>query len=93
MPGEEPRPGVAAVVTPDGNTREVAGNLWFPIGVESQEFPQGWRHAIPHGVRYCRLVRGGLLVARRHASGAFPGAVARSVHEEDVTVVDEAVEQ
>lgn len=33
MPGEEPRPGVAAVVTPDGDTREVADDLWFPNGM------------------------------------------------------------
>ena len=33
MPGEEPRPGVAAVVTPDGETREVADDLWFPNGM------------------------------------------------------------
>lgn len=33
MPGELARPGVAAVVMPDGNTREVAGELWFPNGM------------------------------------------------------------
>ncbi|GAA2149699.1 hypothetical protein GCM10009844_29650 [Nocardioides koreensis] len=33
MPGEEPRPGIAAVVTPDGETREVADDLWFPNGM------------------------------------------------------------
>jgi sugar lactone lactonase YvrE len=33
MPGEEPRPGIAAVVTSDGETREVADDLWFPNGM------------------------------------------------------------
>lgn len=33
MPGEEPKPGVLAVVTPDGRTRDVAGDLWFPNGM------------------------------------------------------------
>ena len=32
-PGEEPRPGIVAVVTPHGDTREVADNLWFPNGM------------------------------------------------------------
>lgn len=33
MPGEEPRPGIAAVITPDGVTRDVAEDLWFPNGM------------------------------------------------------------
>ncbi len=33
MPGEEPRPGIAAVVLPDGETRDVADDLWFPNGM------------------------------------------------------------
>ena len=33
MPGEEPLPGVVAVVSPDGETREVADDLWFPNGM------------------------------------------------------------
>lgn len=33
MPGEEPRPGVLAVIAPDGATREVADDLWFPNGM------------------------------------------------------------
>ena len=33
LPGEESRSGVAAVVTPDGATREVADDLWFPNGM------------------------------------------------------------
>ena len=33
MPGEEPRPGILAVVMPDGETREVADDLWFPNGM------------------------------------------------------------
>ena len=32
-PGEEPRPGVLAVVSPDGETRDVADDLWFPNGM------------------------------------------------------------
>ena len=33
MPAEEPRPGIAAVVRPDGKTRDVANDLWFPNGM------------------------------------------------------------
>src|SRR6478752_2901338 len=33
VPGEEPRPGIVAVVTPDGETRDLAGDLWFPNGM------------------------------------------------------------
>jgi sugar lactone lactonase YvrE len=33
MPGEEPRPGIVAVVLPDGETRDVADDLWFPNGM------------------------------------------------------------
>ena len=33
MPGQEPKPGVLAVITPDGRTRDVAGDLWFPNGM------------------------------------------------------------
>jgi sugar lactone lactonase YvrE len=32
-PGEEPRPGVVAVVLPDGSSRTVADELWFPNGM------------------------------------------------------------
>ena len=32
-PGEEPRPGTAAVVLPDGETHDVADDLWFPNGM------------------------------------------------------------
>ena len=32
-PGEEPRPGILAVIEPDGTTREVADDLWFPNGM------------------------------------------------------------
>ena len=61
--------------------------------VERHGIPQGWRHAIPHGVRCCRLVRLDLLAVGRHAGGPLSRPVARSVHEQDVTVVDEPVEQ
>ena len=33
MPGEEPRPGIVAVVAPGGKTRDVADDLWFPNGM------------------------------------------------------------
>ena len=33
MPGEEPRPGIAAVISSDGTTRDVADDLWFPNGM------------------------------------------------------------
>jgi len=33
IPGEEPRPGIAAVVLPGGETRDVADDLWFPNGM------------------------------------------------------------
>jgi sugar lactone lactonase YvrE len=33
MGGEEPKPGIIAVVTPDGTTRQVAGGLAFPNGM------------------------------------------------------------
>ena len=33
MPGEEPRPGIVAVVMPDGETRDVADGMWFPNGM------------------------------------------------------------
>jgi len=33
MAGEEPRPGIVAVVTPDGAAREVAGGILFPNGM------------------------------------------------------------
>jgi hypothetical protein len=31
------------------------------VRVNGHVIPQGWRHAIPHGVRCCRLVSGDLL--------------------------------
>src|SRR3954451_18258201 len=37
MGGEEPKPGVVAVVTPDRRTREVAGDVWFPNGMAVAE--------------------------------------------------------
>jgi sugar lactone lactonase YvrE len=33
MPWEEPRPGIVAVVLPDGTTRRVADDVWFPNGL------------------------------------------------------------
>src|SRR5205085_1080015 len=33
MPWEERKPGVVAVVLPDGTTRQVAGDVWFPNGM------------------------------------------------------------
>jgi sugar lactone lactonase YvrE len=33
MPWEEPVAGIAGVVLPDGSSREVAGDLWFPNGM------------------------------------------------------------
>jgi sugar lactone lactonase YvrE len=33
MGGEEPKPGAIAVVTPDGSSRDVAGDVWFPNGM------------------------------------------------------------
>jgi sugar lactone lactonase YvrE len=33
MPWEERKPGIVAVVLPDGNSREVAGDVWFPNGM------------------------------------------------------------
>ena len=33
MHGEEPKPGAIAVVTPDGASRDVAGDVWFPNGM------------------------------------------------------------
>jgi sugar lactone lactonase YvrE len=33
MPWEEPKPGIVAVVLPDGSSREVAGDVWFPNGM------------------------------------------------------------
>jgi sugar lactone lactonase YvrE len=33
MPWEEPRPGTVAVVLPDGTTRQVAEDVWFPNGM------------------------------------------------------------
>lgn len=33
MPWEDPLPGVAGVVLPDGGSKEVAGDLWFPNGM------------------------------------------------------------
>jgi sugar lactone lactonase YvrE len=33
MPGEERKPGIVAVVLPDGSTRQVADDLWFPNGM------------------------------------------------------------
>ncbi len=33
MPWEEPRPGVVAVVLPDGSSRQVADDVWFPNGM------------------------------------------------------------
>jgi sugar lactone lactonase YvrE len=33
MPGEEPRPGIVAVVLPDGSSRQVADDVWFPNGM------------------------------------------------------------
>jgi sugar lactone lactonase YvrE len=33
MPGEEPKPGIIALVSPDGTSRRVAGDVWFPNGM------------------------------------------------------------
>jgi sugar lactone lactonase YvrE len=33
MPWEEPRPGIVAVVLPDGSVRDVADDVWFPNGM------------------------------------------------------------
>jgi sugar lactone lactonase YvrE len=33
MPGEEPKPGIVSVVLPDGSSRQVAGDVWFPNGM------------------------------------------------------------
>jgi sugar lactone lactonase YvrE len=33
MPWEEPRPGIVAVVLPDGSSRQVADDVWFPNGM------------------------------------------------------------
>ena len=33
MGGETPKPGAVAVVTPDGASRDVAGDVWFPNGM------------------------------------------------------------
>ena len=33
MPGEEPLPGIIAVVPPDDTSRHVAGDVWFPNGL------------------------------------------------------------
>jgi sugar lactone lactonase YvrE len=33
MPGEEPKAGTVGVVLPDGTSREVAGDVWFPNGM------------------------------------------------------------
>lgn len=33
MAGAEPRPGLVGVVTPDGASRQVAGEVWFPNGM------------------------------------------------------------
>jgi sugar lactone lactonase YvrE len=33
MPWEDPVPGIVAVVLPDGTSREVAGDVWFPNGM------------------------------------------------------------
>jgi sugar lactone lactonase YvrE len=33
MPWEEPRPGIVAVVLPDGTSRQVADDVWFPNGM------------------------------------------------------------
>jgi sugar lactone lactonase YvrE len=33
MSGEDPKPGTVSVVIPDGSSREVAGDVWFPNGM------------------------------------------------------------
>jgi len=33
MPWENPKPGIVAVVLPDGTSRQVADDLWFPNGM------------------------------------------------------------
>jgi sugar lactone lactonase YvrE len=33
MPWEDPKPGIVAVVLPDGTSRQVAEDLWFPNGM------------------------------------------------------------
>ena len=33
MPWEEPKPGIVAVVLPDGSSRHVADDVWFPNGM------------------------------------------------------------
>jgi hypothetical protein len=33
MPWEEPKPGIVTVVLPDGSSRQVADDVWFPNGM------------------------------------------------------------
>jgi sugar lactone lactonase YvrE len=33
MPWEDPKPGAVTVVLPDGSSRQVAGDVWFPNGM------------------------------------------------------------
>ena len=33
MPGQEPKPGIVSVVLPDGTSRQVADDVWFPNGM------------------------------------------------------------
>ncbi len=42
MPWEEPKPGIVTVVLPDGSSRQVADDVWFPNGWSSWARTRSW---------------------------------------------------
>jgi sugar lactone lactonase YvrE len=67
MPGEPSKPGVVALVTPDGATRVVAGDMWFPNGMvvtpDGTTLIVAESHA--HRLTAFTITHGGDLVDRR----------------------------
>jgi sugar lactone lactonase YvrE len=76
MPYEEPRPGVVAVVTPDGASRIVADDMWFPNGMvvtpDGSTLIVAESHA--HRLTAFTITANGDLVDRRTWADLPPGA-------------------
>ncbi len=75
-PGEEPKAGVVGVVTPDGASRAVAGDVWFPNGMAVT--PDGTTLVVAesHAARLTAftITDAGDLVDRRVWADLGPGA-------------------
>jgi len=75
MPWEERRPGIVAVVLPDGSSHEVADDVWFPNGMlilDDDTLVVAESHA--DRLTAWTIAESGELVARRVGAARGPGA-------------------